>query len=450
MSLINDEPAAVSPSDPKLSLASDSLALPIATSPRPTAVRYITLAWLTAAAALAYVCRPVGVAESAIRADLKLTEEQSGVYLSAFFWTYAIFQIPGGWFAERRGTRFALYVFATIWSVAMIATGIAPVFWLMIVAQLFLGVAQAGVLPATYSSIGIWMPLKERALSCGVLGAGMSIGAIAAGALAGRWIETLGWRLILVLFGIPGIIWAIGFWIWFRDRPSQVSSVNSSELALIGAGRAPATASPNTDQSEPLELLAIARSPVVWWLCGQQICRAAGVMFFLSWFPTFLQNTRGVSVEKSGYLQGAVLTGGLVGGILGGWVTDWIWKKTGNLRFSRSGIGAGALGICSVVILCAWFVQSTEAAVALLTFGLFIAAVSGPCTFAAAIDIGGARVPQVSGMINMSGNFAAAICPLVVGKLHENWNIILPLFAGVFLVGAICWLFVNPQRPIQS
>ena len=174
-------------------------------------------------------------------------------------------------------------------------------------------------------------------------------------------------------------------------------------------------------------------------------------MFFASWFPTFLQKTRGVSVEKSGYLQGVVLGGALLGGIFGGLLTDWIWRRTGSLRVSRSGVGAASLGICSIVILGAWFVESTEVAVFLLALGAFCAACAGPCAFAATIDIGGPRVPQVAGMMNMSGNFAAAACPVLVGRLFqltENWNLILLLFAGVFLAGAICWLFVNPQRHV--
>src|SRR6476659_8854613 len=79
---------------------------------RPTAVRYRALAWLTAAAGLAYLCRnAIGVPESAIREELGLTIRQSSWFLSAFFWSYAIFQIPSGWFSERFGTRIALSLF---------------------------------------------------------------------------------------------------------------------------------------------------------------------------------------------------------------------------------------------------------------------------------------------------------------------------------------------------
>ncbi|MFT7643962.1 MAG: ACS family D-galactonate transporter-like MFS transporter, partial [Pirellulaceae bacterium] len=235
------------------------------------------------------------------------------------------------------------------------------------------------------------------------------------------------------------------------------SNVSGQELKLIRAGRA-VTIDSSVEEQPPIpkdrdggdetDWVALAFRPAIWLLCGQQICRAAGYMFFTSWFPTFLQQTRGVSVKESGYLQGLVLAGGLAGCIFGGMITDWIWRKTGSARFSRSGVGAVALGTCSILILAAWFVQSAVIAVGLLTVGVLFAAIAGPCAFAATIDIGGRRVPQVFGLMNMCGNLAAAACPILVGKLFEqteNWNLVLLLFAGVYFTGAVCWAFVNPQ-----
>ncbi|QDU36123.1 putative sulfoacetate transporter SauU [Maioricimonas rarisocia] len=419
---------------------------------RPTTYRYRTLGWLTFAAALAYLCRnAVGVAESTIREDLGLTLEQSGWFMGAFFWTYALFQVPSGWLSQHYGTRIALTGFALAWSVATIGLGVAPGFWLLIVAQLLMGVAQAGIFPASCNSIGHWMPLAQRSLACGILAAGMQVGAITAGALTGELMIPFGWRGVFILYAVPGLLWAATFAARFRDWPEQSPGVNDQELELILAGRGEDELESQHEMSELAAWRAIATSPVIWMLCGQQICRAAGYMFFASWFPTFLQETRGVSVRDSGYLQGLVLTGTLTGAISGGTLTDWIWLKTGNLRLSRSGVGAAFLGGCAVLILCAWFVKSAVLAVVLLTAGAFFAALAGPCAFATTIDIGGTRVPQVFGLMNMSGNFAAAACPVLVGMLFRwtaNWNLVLLLFAGVYFTGAICWAFVNPQRTI--
>ena len=126
-------------------------------SEHPTWVRWRVLAWLTLAAALAYFCRnAVGVAESTIRDDLDLTLEQSGWFMGAFFWTYALFQVPGGWLAHRWGTRLALTLFALGWGIASILLGLSPVFWLLIAGQLLMGSAQAGIFPASCNSISHW------------------------------------------------------------------------------------------------------------------------------------------------------------------------------------------------------------------------------------------------------------------------------------------------------
>lgn len=421
---------------------------------QPTTVRYQTVGWLTLAAALAYLCRnAVSVAESTIRVDMRLTLEQSGWFMGAFFWTYAIFQVPSGWFSGRFGTRNALTIFALGWAFAMMGIGIAPVFWLLLLGQLVMGVAQAGIFPASANSIGHWMPLAHRTLACGFLAAGMQIGAVLASGLTGALMTPLGWRLTFFLFALPSVVWAVGFFVQFRDRPSQMEKVNALELALIDSGREAVGENPPAKTNEFWNLMTIANRPVMWFLCGQQICRSAGYMFFASWFPTFLQETRGVSVAQSGILQGLVLVGALIGSLIGGMLTDFIWRRTGNNRLSRSGVGAGALGICGLLIFGAWFVENPTMAVALLALGSLFAALAGPCALAATIDIGGNRVPQVYGLMNMSGNFAAAACPVLVAKLFqwtENWNVVLLLFSGIYLAGAACWVFANPKTAKQT
>jgi ACS family glucarate transporter-like MFS transporter/ACS family D-galactonate transporter-like MFS transporter len=427
---------------------------PVTRNSRPTAVRYLAVTWLTLAAALAYLCRnSISVAESTIRSDLDLSLAQSGWFMGSFFWTYAVFQVPTGWFAERAGTRLALTLFAVSWSVAMIGLAVAPALAMLILAQMVMGIAQAGVFPASCNTIGHWMPLSQRSTGCGVLAAGMQVGAIVASALTGTLMMLISWRWVFVWFALPGLAWAAGFYAWFRNRPEQVRSVNSAELRLISGGVETSESAPPDQTSEWRELVAIFRSPAMWLLCGQQICRACGYMFFASWFPTFLQQTRDVSVAGSGLLQGLVFAGTLAGSLVGGMVTDWIWRKTSSLRLSRCGTGAGALTACGLLILAAWFVRSPAGAVGMMALGAFFAALAGPCAFATTIDIGGPRVPQVFGTMNMFGNFAAAACPVLVAMFFQwtdNWNAVLLLFAGVYLIGAVCWLFVDPQSHIDD
>ncbi|HVJ67617.1 MAG TPA: MFS transporter [Caulifigura sp.] len=414
---------------------------------RPTLIRYAALSWLALAAGLAYLCRnAVGVVESTIRTDLGLSLDESGWCMSAFFWSYAVLQIPAGSLSAKWGTRLTMAAFAVAWSLASIAIGLAPGFWMIVIAQLVMGASQAGIFPASINSIGHWMPMSERSFSCGVLAAGMQLGAIAASCLTGALVADVGWRWVFAIFALPGFVWTIAFLLRFHDRPEQDPKVSAEELAIITGDR-PIPAKVVEGNAPPDGFWMLALQPAVLWLCGQQICRAAGYMFFASWFPTFLQKTRGISVEHSGYMQALVLGGSLAGSLCGGMLTDWVWRKTGSLRLSRSLVGGGFLMTCAVLILSAWFVESANLAVTLLAAGALVAGLAGPSALAATIDLGGRQVPQVFGLMNMTGNIAAALCPILVGRLFAltgNWNLVLLLFAGIYLLGAMCWAFIKP------
>ncbi|MEQ9408269.1 MAG: MFS transporter [Fuerstiella sp.] len=416
----------------------------------PTLVRYRVLGLLALAAAISYLARnAVSVAESTIREDLGLSIRESGWFMGAFFWSYAVLQVPGGWFAHRRGTRLAMSLFAAAWSVAALCIGMAPGLWLLFTAQLLMGAAQAGIFPASCDAISRWIPLARRTFACGCLAFGMQIGAIAASLLTGPLMGIIHWRWVFALYAAPGFLWAAWFFLRFRDRPRDDATVNEAERAMIRADAPPEKSDDETPQPTPWAAIAI--NPAVWFLCGQQVCRASGYMFFASWFPTFLQETRGVSVKDSGYLQALVFAGTMAGCLFGGLLTDWIWKRTGSLRFSRSGVGATFLGGCAVLILAAWFVESLTLGIVLLSCGALFAALAGPCAFSATIDIGGNHVPQVFGLMNMMGNFAAAACPVLVAELFQwtaNWNLVLLVFAGIYFAGAVSWALVNPRQHV--
>jgi ACS family glucarate transporter-like MFS transporter/ACS family D-galactonate transporter-like MFS transporter len=416
---------------------------------RPTIARYHALALLTLIAALSYLCRnAVGVSESSIRRELALTEEQSGWFMSAFLWSYALCQLPSSSFAQRMGSRVSLSIFAVAWSVAAIGIGISPDLTSLVVFQLLMGVAQAGIFPAACNSIARWMPISQRSLTCGILAAGMQAGAIASSFVASRLIAPIGWRWVFVVFALPGILYAVCFYFAFRDQPEDVSWIDEDELTLIRSGRNVPAEPGATATTNVTGWNSILSNPALWLLCGQQMCRAGAYMFFATWFPTFLQETRGVSVTTSGTFQGLVLAGTLTGSILGGSVADWVLRRTGSLRLSRSGVGGTSLAICATLILGSWFVESAGAASALLALGAFFAAVAGPSAYSVTIDIGGTRVPQVFGLMNMCGNLAAAACPVLVGMIFKrtaDWDLVLLLFAGVYFTGAVCWVFLNPN-----
>jgi MFS family permease len=190
------------------------------------------------------------------------------------------------------------------------------------------------------------------------------------------------------------------------------------------------------------------RSGSLALLCAQQFFRAAGMVFFLTWFPTFLQQTREVSSLTSGVLTTIAGVGGFLGSVSGGFASDWLLGVTGNPRLSRQGIAVAGMGLCSVLIVMSYFVDDVRGSIALISLGAFCATFGGVSGYTVAIKFGGRQVATVFSAMNMCGNIGAALFPITAGWLVDktgNWNLILFLFAGIMAIDAVCWALLNPQ-----
>ena len=189
----------------------------------------------------------------------------------------------------------------------------------------------------------------------------------------------------------------------------------------------------------------------MWWIAGQQFFRAAGYAFFTSWFATFLQESRGVSIGKSGIMNSLPLLGVVLSGFIGGWASDKITVLSGSRRVGRQGFAAVSLLASACLIVAAYFVEDVWLAVMVISLGSFCASLAGPSAYAITIDMGGKHVATVFSLMNMSGNFAAAGIPLLLPRLQKltgSWDFVLFLFAGIYLAAAICWLLFDSRKMI--
>ena len=440
-------------------------------SQRPSRVRQQVTLWLAVAAVLAYLCRnSLVVAESQLRADLGLSESQMGFILGpAFFWTYALAQIPTAWLGERYGTRRCLPVFAAAWSLASAMIALATGFGWVLASRLSSGIAQAGLFPCSVRSIAIWNPQSERAGASGILGAAMSVGGAIGAGLTGWMLGYLPATIIFAIFAIPGLFWSIGFWFWFREYPAEHRSVNAAELRLIDGGRPQskdntpidgATSQSSTGTRMWLEMLT---SPAAWLIFGQQFFRAAGYAFFASWFATYLMETRGVSTVQSGILTAMPLIATVAGSMLGGYASDAIFKATGSVAWARKGVAGVSLTLCALLVFSAFFVSDPTIAVIVISTGAFLAALAAPCGYTVTMDMGGNHVASVFSTMNMLGNFGAGLSPWIVPQFKSwvedspvmldycdgnAWNAVLLLFTAMYVGGAVCWFLISTKGTV--
>jgi len=415
--------------------------------------RYVVLLGFCLAAATAYIPRnSISAAESSIRKELSLTKKQTRWIIIGFFITYAGMQIPTGQLGHAWGTRRSLMGFAGLGSLGVAGFALSPTMGALVGSRMLMGTAQAGYFPCITGSVGRWFPKRQQAFASGWIGSSMSIGGAVGVALTGLLLQEWSWRWVFLLYTFPGLLWAVWFWRIFRDRPQDHPRVNAGERELI--------CGPELDSDRPLPVrdnrvstrtvwLNIICNRSMWGICGQQFCRGAGYMFYASWFATYLQESRGVSISRSAVLNSLPLILSVFGCLIGGWVSDKVLQVTGSLAWARRGLSVVSMLSCAALIAIAFFVEDATLAVVLISCGAFCASFAGPCAYTATIDMGGAHVAQVFSTMNMAGNVGAVAFPFIVPELIEwsgNWDLVLFLFCGLYVAAAVCWLAVRPQQ----
>jgi MFS family permease len=419
----------------------------------PTVVRYHVLGWLCLMAMISYVHRGcISVPAEVIGRDLHLDTLQMGAVMSAFFFTYAVFQLPSGWLGDRWGTRRALPLCMVLSSVTTGLMGAANGFLSLFGCRLGAGVGQAGIFPCAVNTFSRWFPPSRRAFPSGMLAGFMSWGAVAGNAVIAFLLGFCDWRTLFVGLGFAGLLWTVGFYWWFRDRPSEHSWVNDAERNLIREGRSAPPTGADSDRAAPTPWGTLLASPLMALICGQQFFRAAGFVFYQSWFPTYLQKTRHVSVEMSGYLTSVTIAGTAVGSMIGGALSDWLLLRTGRRKLARQWLTVVNLALCACFILLAYFVTDATGAVLLLTMGSFCAGMGGPVAYTITMDLGGKHISTVFSTMNMAGNIGGTLSPFVVSALvvatGENWDLVLLFFVAIYLAAAVCWVLLDPDRPL--
>ena len=417
-------------------------------------MRHAILTFLWAVALVAYVQRSaISVPLQEIGRDLAVQDSwfgdatrALGFLQSAWHFGYALFQIPAGRLADRIGGRRALVLYCILWSLATAVTGFARSYWEIVAAWTLMGALQAGVFPCAVRSIGQVFGEKERARASGWLGAGMLAGGAVAPVLTAWLLERFApwaaaenierWRICLVLYCLPGLVWAAAYWLGTRN-----AGLDAVRMSNAKTGQAPFAA-----QSEPAP--GAWTDPSLLLLCGQQFLRAAAMIFFVTWFPTFLRETRGVSLMQSGKLTSYAGVAAMLGVICGGYASDWILARTGSKRLARQVLASVAMATCAALILLSSLVADVNAAIMLISLGAFVACFGGVAGYTVAIDYGGERVGMVFGAMNMAGGIGAMLFPVTVGWLVSatgTWNAALVLFAALMAIDAVLWALLNPK-----
>jgi MFS family permease len=413
---------------------------------RASRIRYRVLAFVCSLSVITYLDR-VGISQCApyITLDLGLTPSQMGLVFMAFGIAYAAFEVPSGWLGDVIGPRKVLTRIVVWWSAFTTLTGLVHHLWGMLAVRFMFGVGEAGAFPNTTKVISRWVPTAERGFAQGMVWMFARLGGAFAPGLVAYLIAYMSWRPTFWIFGGIGIVWAALFWFWFRDMPRQKSGVNEAEAEIIEGGQAPT--SPAAHLRAPWSCLVASGN--LWAICWMYFCMSYGWYFYVTWLPTYLK-ARGASTMQAGVYAGMPLFFGAIGCVLGGFLTDYAVKRSGSLG-TRRYIGFLGFFVGSICMLGGAWLKSPLAAVLSMSAASFFGDLTMPSCWAVCLDVGHEFAGTVSGCMNTWGNVGGALSPLVAGLIVQhtgNWNLPIVLSSGIFFLGALLWVRIDPTRSV--
>lgn len=427
---------------------------PLHGADRPTRVRYRVLAFAVALAGITYldrvcIAQMVSDPNSTMLIDLNLSKTQMGFVFSAFTLAYAVFEIPTGAWGDRIGTRRVLTRIVLWWSTFTIATAAAVNYASMLTLRFLFGMGEAGAFPNVSRTFSRWFPVAERGTAQGIFFAGAHLGGGLTPLLVSAMLEVMPWRLVFVSFGLVGFCWAAAWFRWFRDDPAEHPAVNPEERVLIESGR-PKEAPHHLDWAVFRRILA-DRNMVA--LCLMYFTQAYGFYFNITWLPTYLKEARGFTAVSLGVLAGLPLVLSAVADLLGGLTSDRLTRAYG-LRVGRCGVGGASLTIAGVALIAGATTGNPLLAALLIALAgaadsFLLGAAWGTC-----LDIAGPHAGLVAATMNTAGQVGAFLSPIVLPYFLKatpgDWATPLIVAGVLYLVGSLCWLLVDPNRPIRG
>ncbi len=354
----------------------------------------------------------LSVAAPAMVAEMGLSAWAMGLLLSAFFWTYAFFQIVSGWLSDRFEVRWVYALGFVVWTAATFSTGLVSTFALFLVFRLLLGIGESVTYPATSRILAAVVPENRRGLANSLVDLGARLGP-AAGIFLGATLLTTGygWRSIFFLTGSLGVLWLIP---WAVSAPKKLASPIE----------APGT------KGHSLSWSRLLRSRSVWGTCGGLCGANYSWYFLLTWLPTYLVKERQISFGSLAFLGTLPFLLMVVSSLGCGILADRLISKGGSAVRVRKAFLVIGLSLTAVFMLGVLAPRAglaiTSLMVACFTFGIYASNL-----FALTQALAGAGAAgRWTGLQNACGNLAGIVSPMFTGWMVQR--------TGTFAMAFVC------------
>lgn len=415
--------------------------LPSATQKR-TKTRIVILMLLSIGTMINYLDRTIlGIVAPKLTSEIHIDPAMMGIVFSAFAWTYALAQIPGGMFLDRFGNKLTYALSIFFWSTFTLLQSFSVGLKSLLLLRLGLGISEAPCFPVNSRVVSKWFPQHERARATATYTVGEYIGLAAFSPLLFLILEHHDWRTLFFLTGGLGIAFTFVWWKFYHE-PHQSKTANKAELEYIGVEN---TAS--ADENIPFNWPDAKRLLCCRQIIGASLGQFAGnttLVFFLTWFPTYLANERHLPWLHVGFFASWPFLAAAIGIFFGGWVSDKILKKTRSVNISRKLPIISGLLLSSCIIIANW-VESNTAVIIIMSIAFFGQGMVG-LGWTLISDIAPKNMGGLTGGIfNFCANMASIITPLIIGviiSMTGNFFYALIYIGLTALIGVIAYIFI--------
>ncbi|HEX7757143.1 MAG TPA: MFS transporter, partial [Niabella sp.] len=413
---------------------------------KPTRIRYRILLLIFVNVVINYMDRSnLAVAASDIGKEFRFSSVQMGLIFSAFSWTYLLFQIPGGILVKRVAPRILYTLSLVSWSLATVLQGFAKGFTSLFGLRMATGALEAPAFPINNRVVSSWFPVQERASAIAVYTSGQFLGLAFLMPVLSKVQLQAGWKGLFVITGLIGIIWGLVWYFFYRD-PLQHKRANNAELAHIEKGggllntQTEAHSKKTFQWTDVTEVLSHRK---LWGIYLGQFAVNGALWFFLTWFPKYLVDYRGVDFIQSGYWAAIPYLAAFAGVLCSGFLSDYLIRKgVSAARARKRPVIAGLL--LSVSIIGANYVHTPgwiTLFMSLSFFGVGFASITWIFVSTLAPE---QLIDVTGGVFNFIGQLAGIIVPIVIGFLASGGNFAPALIFIAVLggLGACSYLFL--------
>ena len=393
----------------------------------------IILIFLFLAGVINYLDRSaLSVAAPFIQEDLKLTPGQMGIIFSSFSIGYAIFNFVGGVASDKFGAKITLFVAMIVWSLFSGAIVLVVGFVSLFIVRILFGMGE-GPLSATINKmVNNWYPPSKRATAVGLANSGTPLGGAISGPIVGYIALHLGWRVSFVAIMVIGLIWAISWWFFAKEKPDYIEETNEK------ADIAPVTT---------FKLGYYLKNPTVLFTAFAFFAYNYILFFFLTWFPSYLVDARNLSIENMSLITVIPWVLGFLGLAMSGIVSDFVYKHTvqKGVLFSRKVVLVVCLFLSAVCIGISGIVTTTAGAVTLVALSVLFLYLTGAIYWAIVQDVVDSNnVGSVGGFMHLLANTAGIIGPTITGYIIQTTGTYTAAFllaGGLAVIASIAVIF---------